>query len=318
MESHLLSERSRVFDHADPHAVSGYVNQHVGSHCISLSKAGNPLASLNHCKFSTLDLCRISYGGSVRVVSPALESIYHLQVLLRGSCLWRSAGQEHYLTPGELLLINPDDPVDLTYSADCEKFILKIPVALLEAVCAEQRWEHPGQSVRFLESRYQLSELEGFPNLLGMICQEAESSDRNLRIQEHYTQIVAGKMLGLMQTNVRREPLGSQSASFDSIVDFIERNLKQDICSEQLARQAQMSVRSLYGLFARYARTSPKHYIREKKLERINACLSDPSCKVRNLTELAMDYGFLHLGRFSESYRNQFGELPSQTLKRRH
>jgi AraC-like DNA-binding protein len=31
-----------------------------------------------------------------------------------------------------------------------------------------------------------------------------------------------------------------------------------------------------------------------------------------------MDYGFLHLGRFSDSYRKQFGELPSDTLKRRH
>ena len=33
MQMHLLSERSSVFVQADPYAVSGYVNQHVGSHC---------------------------------------------------------------------------------------------------------------------------------------------------------------------------------------------------------------------------------------------------------------------------------------------
>ncbi|WP_208536301.1 cupin domain-containing protein, partial [Pseudomonas aeruginosa] len=131
MNASLLSERSRVFERADPYAVSGYVNRHVGTHCIRLPAAGRPQASLDHRTFASLDLCRISYGAAVRVTSPALESIFHLQILLRGHCLWRGGGQEHALAPGELLLINPDDPVDLTYSADCEKFIVKLPCALL-------------------------------------------------------------------------------------------------------------------------------------------------------------------------------------------
>ena len=82
----LLNEKSRLFANADPYAVSDYVNQHVGSHCIRLPKSGRPAASLSHRSFGSLDLCRISYGGSVRVTSPALETIYHLQVLLQGHC----------------------------------------------------------------------------------------------------------------------------------------------------------------------------------------------------------------------------------------
>ncbi|UXY50444.1 AraC family transcriptional regulator [Pseudomonas tohonis] len=317
MENCLLSERSMVFERADPYAVSGYVNQHVGSHDIRLPTLGRPEASLNHRKFASLDLCRISYGGSVRVTSPALETIYHLQVLLRGNCLWRGHRQEHYLAPGDLLLINPDDPVDLTYSDDCEKFILKMPVALMETICDEQRWLHPGDGVRFLQNRYRLLELDGFINLLAMVCREAESSDPLLRVQEHYTQIVASKMLTLMRTNVSREQLGTQAASFERIAEHIERNLKQDISSEELAAQAQMSLRSLYALFERHAGTTPRNYIRQKKLERIHACLGDPDCCARSITELALDYGFLHLGRFSESYKAKFGELPSDTLRRR-
>ncbi|MDT9673993.1 AraC family transcriptional regulator [Pseudomonas sp. JV414] len=318
MQVQLLSHRSRVFDHADPYAVSGYVNQHVGNHCLQMPRAGRPLASLDHRKFASLDLCRISYGASVRVMSHALDSIYHLQVLLRGNCLWRGHGQEHYFAPGELLLINPDDPVDLTYSSDCEKFILKVPTRLLESVCEEQRWRYPGQGIRFLENRYQLNELEGFVGLLAMICQEAEATEQIPRVQEHYAQIVVSKMLGLMKTNVIRTDPCSPSATFEALVDYIACNLKQDIDSEELARQARMSLRSLYGLFERNAGDTPKNYIRQKKLERIHANLSDPTCNVRNVTEVAMDYGFLHLGRFSESYRRQFGELPSDTLKRRH
>lgn len=318
METLLLSERSKVFTQADPYAVSDYVNQHVGNHCIRLPRAGSPQASLNHRSFADLDLCSISYGGSVRVTSPALETVFHLQVLLRGHCLWRAPNREHYFAPGELLLINPDDPVDLTYSEDCEKFIIKMPTRVLESVCQDQRWVYPGQGVRFLENRYQLDELEGFVGLLNMVCREAEAAERMPRVQEHYAQILVSKMLSLMKTNVRRAELGGTSATFELIADYIERNLKQDIGCEELAQQAHMSLRSLYGLFERNAQTTPKHYIRQKKLEQVRACLGDSSCNVRNVTELAMDFGFLHLGRFSESYRKAFGELPSDTLKRRH
>ncbi|WP_028620012.1 AraC family transcriptional regulator [Pseudomonas sp. Ant30-3] len=318
MQAQLLSQRSRIFDHADPYAVSGYVNQHVGNHCIRMPRVGRPLASLDHRKFASLDLCRISYGASVRVTSGALESVYHLQVMLRGHCLWRGHGQEHYFAPGELLLINPDDTVDLTYSADCEKFILKIPTRLLQSVCDEQRWRYPGQGVRFLENRYQLDQLEGFVGLLAMICQEAEATDQVPKVQEHYAQIIVSKMLSLMKTNVSRISLSSRTATFDVLADYIADHLKHDIDSEELARQARMSLRSLYGLFERHAGTTPKNYIRQKRLERINACLSDPTCNVRNVTEIAMDYGFVHLGRFSDHYRKQFGELPSDTLKGRH
>ena len=71
-------------------------------------------------------------------------------------------------------------------------------------------------------------------------------------------------------------------------------------------------------LFRSQLGVTPLQYIRQRKLARIHTCLSDPGCTVRSLTELALDYGFVHLGRFSESYRLQFGELPSSTLKRRH
>ncbi|MEB0207243.1 AraC family transcriptional regulator [Pseudomonas sp. CCC3.1] len=318
MDSRLLSERSSVFRHADPHAVSDYVNLHVGQHCIGLSRTTRPQASLNHRKFAELDLCRISYGGSVRVTSPALENIFHLQVLLRGNCLWRGPTREHHLVPGELLLINPDDPVDLTYSEDCEKFILKLPISVLESVCDEQRWKRPASGVRFLRNHYQLDELEGFLGLLGMVCQESEASEPLLRVQEHYTQIVGSKLLTLMHTNISRENLAAGGANLERILDYIERNLKQELSAEHLSTQACMSQRSLYVLFERELGVTPLQHIRQRKLARIHACLSDPSCTVRSLTELALDYGFLHLGRFSDSYRQQYGELPSSTLKRRH
>lgn len=316
MDSCLLSDSSRVFERADPYAVSSYVNLHVGCHDIRLPTVGRPEASLNHRKFASLDLCRISYGGSVRVTSPALETIYHLQVLLRGHCLWRGRGEEHYFSPGELLLINPHDPVDLTYSDDCEKFIVKLPSALLDKTCRDSQWLRPAEGIRFAP-RHSLQQLEGFTGLLQLVCSEAESAQSVAQVQEQYTRIIATKLLALLSSNVSRVLPGQGDASFERIVQFIEDNLKQDISVEQLAQLVHSSPRSLYALFERHTGTTPKGFIRQKKLEQIRASLSDPASRVRNVTEVALDYGFLHLGRFSESYKSAFGELPSDTLRRR-
>lgn len=289
-----------------------------GAHCIQLPRTGSPQASLSHCKFGKLDLCQISYGGSVHVTSPALETIYHLQLLQRGHCLWRGRGQEHYFTPGELLLINPDDPVDLTYSDDCEKLIVKLPASFLEKACSENQWQAPAEGIRFGSNRHALSELDGFGSLLGLICQEAGSEQSIPQIQEQYSRIIASKLLCSLASNIRRDPFGDSCPSFGRIADYIDEHLKRDISVEQLAELANMSLRSLYLLFERKVGTTPKSYIRQRKLEQIHGRLSDPSAKVRNITEIAMDYGFMHLGRFSESYKSTFGELPSDTLRRHH
>lgn len=316
MDRCLLSESSRVFERADPHAVSSYVNQHVGCHDIRLPTVGRPEASLNHRKFASLDLCRISYGGGVRVTSPQLETIYHLQVLLRGHCLWRGRGEEHYFSRGELLLINPHDPVDLTYSDDCEKFIVKLPATLLDKTCRDSQWVRPDEGIRF-NPRHDLQKLDGFIGLLQLMCSEAESAQTVPHVQEQYTRIIATKLLAMLSSNVSRGLPAEGGASFERIVRFIEGHIKQDISVEQLAQLAHSSPRSLYKLFERHTGTTPMGFIRQKKLEQIRASLSDPASRVRNVTEVALDFGFLHLGRFSESYKSAFGELPSDTLRRR-
>ncbi|MDN7140797.1 AraC family transcriptional regulator [Pseudomonas sp. JQ170] len=316
MSSHLLSERSCVFERADPYAVSEYVNQHVGGHSLRLPRTGDLQASISHRKFASLDLCRLSYGGKARITSPALGTLYHLQVLLSGHCQSSCRGNEHHYVPGELLLINPDDPVDLTYSSDCEKFILKMPVGLLEQACVDQRWQVPEGGIRFTRARHVTHELEGFFGLLGLVCEEAESSQSLLQVQEHYARIVASKLLSLLGNNVQRSEPAQHAHSFEQLAAYIDAHVHQDISVAQLMNVARVSERSLYSLFERHAGLSPKGYVRQRKLERIHAALQDPASPVRNVTEIALDFGFLHLGRFAESYRQRFGELPSVTFKR--
>lgn len=83
-----------------------------------------------------------------------------------------------------------------------------------------------------------------------------------------------------------------------------------DICI-----QCDTPERTLQYYFLRELRCTPIAYLRAMRLNRVRATLiSEPPH--RNITQIATDFGFVHLGRFAAHYQKLFGELPSETLAR--
>lgn len=82
----------------------------------------------------------------------------------------------------------------------------------------------------------------------------------------------------------------------------------------ELASVAGVSLRQLQQAFKLFTGIPPAHWLR---LRRLNGARRD-LLHGRQVTvaEVAMRWSFWHLGRFSESYRQLFRELPSETLKR--
>ena len=316
-ELQFLKEGSRVFGHADAYEVSDYVNQHVGVHKIQMGKAGREGSELRHRSMGHVDLCHINYGAQARVLSEGLADIYHLQFILQGHCHYELRGDGQTLGPGDLLLINPGDPIDLLYSDDCDKFILKIPTPLFDEVCVEHRWLQPLGGIRFAPVAYRFEQIASLAQLLSLMCQEAECASGTSQIHRHYNRVIASKLLTQLRHNMRLETPSLQSVSFERLAQYVEDNIKRDLSAEELAQFAHMSLRSLYLLFERNARATPKTYVKHRKLERVREALMDTAYRAPNVTAVALDYGFTHLGRFADCYKTMFGVLPSEDFKTR-
>ncbi|MNR62918.1 transcriptional regulator EutR [compost metagenome] len=56
-------------------------------------------------------------------------------------------------------------------------------------------------------------------------------------------------------------------------------------------------------------------YLKEVRLRNVRQALLNPS-EGDSVTDLAIRWGFLHLGQFSVDYRRAFGEKPSDTFRR--
>lgn len=97
--------------------------------------------------------------------------------------------------------------------------------------------------------------------------------------------------------------------------EYIEANLHQPISMNQVSDFAAASVSKLERTFRRELSVTPSQYILARRLHGVNRELGSAICGDLKVSELAMRYGFRHLGRFSAAYRSHFGELPSQTLQ---
>lgn len=84
----------------------------------------------------------------------------------------------------------------------------------------------------------------------------------------------------------------------------------------ELSRVAGVSVRQLQQTFKAYTGMSPSHWLRLRRLNSARRELLKRSAADTTVAEVAMNWSFWHLGRFSSSYRAMFKELPSETLKR--
>jgi AraC-like DNA-binding protein len=97
------------------------------------------------------------------------------------------------------------------------------------------------------------------------------------------------------------------------VIDLIEAHPERDLTLAELANAAGTTARALQRGFRAVVGMSPTAYVRMVRLDRVHAELLSRA-GTASVTDVAMRWGFFHLGRFAQQYRERFGVLPSQTV----
>ena len=96
--------------------------------------------------------------------------------------------------------------------------------------------------------------------------------------------------------------------------EYIEAHLSEPIQIGEVSRCAATSISKLERTFRHELQMSPSQYILKRRLIRVNKVLKQNGSSNAHVTQVAMEHGFNHLGRFANVYSAQFGELPSETV----
>lgn len=99
--------------------------------------------------------------------------------------------------------------------------------------------------------------------------------------------------------------------------EFICDNLNNPITRDQLAEVSGRSIRTLSRAFEKKHRVGPMAFIKRRRLDAAYLDLLSAEPDTTTVTQIAIKYGFAHIGKFAIEYGKAFDESPSTSLARR-
>jgi AraC-like DNA-binding protein len=98
--------------------------------------------------------------------------------------------------------------------------------------------------------------------------------------------------------------------------ELMMRRLRAQISVNDLCFECGVSRRTLFAAFQSFHGVGPMTWLRERRMEAARGALQKPSHGGIRVADVAVEYGFAHVGDFAGAYRVRYGEAPSETLRR--
>jgi AraC family transcriptional regulator, ethanolamine operon transcriptional activator len=109
----------------------------------------------------------------------------------------------------------------------------------------------------------------------------------------------------------------SQTLVVKTAEDYALSHADDRVYVTDLCRAAAVSERALEYAFKEVMGLTPVAYLTRLRLHRVRQALLAATHGSTTVSAVALDWGFWHFGEFSRAYKDCFGELPSDTLRRK-
>ncbi|MCB1859227.1 MAG: helix-turn-helix domain-containing protein [Gammaproteobacteria bacterium] len=115
--------------------------------------------------------------------------------------------------------------------------------------------------------------------------------------------------------DIDKSRLVTRACALKRAVAYINDNLSEVVTVRDICEQNAIPLRTLNRAFTERFGVGPKLYLKRQRLSAVRTALltSPPEMRV---ADVANSQGFWHMGQFARDYKEMFGELPSETLKR--
>jgi AraC-like DNA-binding protein len=277
----------------------------------------------NHVAGDRLSLNFIQYGAKTLIAPGELKDFYLLQIPLSGGAAI-SNGPDHYYSCSEkAAVLNPHLPTTMIWDEGCRQILVKIGRVALQDHLSQLLGSGAGKPLTF-SGPLDLTTDVGVA-LRGLIMHLVTQADNGQvmlssggLLARQLESVILSGILEAGQHNYSKYLRPTRSAAAPRHVrkaeDFVRGNLDNPISLDDIANAAGVTARSLQLGFRNFRNTSPMALLRSERLRRVHEELM-AGAPGTSVTEVATRWGFSHLGRFSQIYKEKYGQSPSKTLQ---
>jgi len=271
-------------------------------------------------------LARVDIGGGLALTGGQLDDVYLLAIPLRGSFRFVHSTRQYdfsgqnsasLYSAGQYHEIGLPEPVELLNVRYSRCFLEGSLEDLLGRPMSQPLIFHPELDLTGSLGQQVLALLHYLKTALNTMPVDRQSDSMVLQ------QVERALMILLLQEQPHNYSAEMKSRDPDPAnwqflraEEYVKSRLDHALNVADLARAAGVSERTLSSAFKRKRGCTPVQFIRRLRLEAVHHELQ---LEYQNdtVTEIATRWGFSHLGHFTENYRKQFAETPSQTLNKK-
>lgn len=266
-------------------------------------------ATASHRAAPGIALTRIAAGA--QTVAPLHHGGEGLPIALLpidDGVMLRHGGSHRIVPVGHLLL--------LPRSGDCGVVFQRDMRAIMLSVTAEALHGRISGKLRFGEPR-----VVAPGGLADVFSRMLDATARTLETLSDVEWAAAAQAMADLLLTIAHQLAGatpdarhtaSQAATLHRICQAVERRLDDpDLAPASVAQAERISERYLQKLFENVG-DNFTHYVRERRLQRAWADLSNPAEAQQSISEIAYRYGFGDSAHFSRAFRHRFGLPPRE------
>jgi AraC-like DNA-binding protein len=280
---------------------------------------GQLRGELVHATIGDLPIDAVTFNIDVRSRGAAVKNRVAIGMLVH--CDDRVTRAAYESSPGDILITTPGQEHEnrfhgggslyvISLSSDDIEAMFGADARVADAICRGNHYKGNAETVH-----------RTIPRLRALLVRLGE---RDLTLTAEAAEFWKRAVIDAMTANLvdvtqsdRDGPLPSALKIVRQVEDYLGASGTRAVHISEICTQLHLTRRTLHRAFHEAVGIGPITFLRYLRLCAVHTALRSGLAAGETIANLAIAHGFLNVGRFSQYYREVFGENPSDTRRKR-